>query len=63
MHRVSRNDRNEEDEKYIRELVDLVYSTIEGYEKYLLDEIKYGDLSRIMLALRKHADNHTSHLK
>ena len=60
MHRVNRT---EEDENYMRELVDLVYSTIEGYEKYLLDEIKYGDLSRIMLALRKHADNHTSHLK
>jgi len=60
MHRVNRT---EEDEKYMREIVDLVYSTIEGYEKYLLDEIKYGDLSRIMLALRKHADNHTSHLK
>ena len=60
MHRVNRN---EESEEYVRELVDLVYSTIEGYEKYLLDEIKHGDLSRIMLALRKHADNHTSHLK
>ena len=60
MHRVNQN---EEREKYIRELVDLVYSTVEGYEKYLLDEINYRDLSRIMLALRKHADNHTSHLK
>ena len=60
MHRVNRT---EEDEKYMRELVDLVYSTSEGYEKYLLDEMKYGDLSRILLALRKHADNHTSHLK
>jgi hypothetical protein len=60
MHRVNRN---KEDENYVSELVELVYSTIEGYEKYLLDEIKHSDLSRIMIALREHADKHTSHLK
>jgi hypothetical protein len=60
MHRVNRN---EEQDNYVRELVDLVYSTLEGYEKYLLDEIKHGDLSRIMIALKEHADKHTSHLE
>jgi|TARA_R110000824_G_scaffold136788_3_gene300498 hypothetical protein len=60
MHRVSQK---EDDEKYVRELVDLVYSTIEGYEKYLLDEIKHSDLSRIMISLREHTDKHTNHLK
>jgi len=60
MHRVNRT---EEDEKYMRELVDLVYSTIEGYEKYLLDEINHSDLSRIMVSLKDHTDNHGSYLK
>tara|TARA_B100000287_G_C20476590_1_gene719437 strand:+ start:706 stop:888 length:183 start_codon:yes stop_codon:yes gene_type:complete len=59
MHRVNRN---EERDKYIRELVDLVYSTLEGYEKYLLDEIKHGDLSRIMIALKKHVDENKTYL-
>jgi|TARA_R100000458_G_scaffold49922_1_gene49830 hypothetical protein len=60
MHRVNRN---EERDKYIRELVDLVYSTLEGYEKYLLDEIKHGDLSRIMIALKKHVDESNTYLE
>lgn len=60
MHRV--NQKNDED-KYFQVLIDLVYSTIEGYEKYLLDEISHSDLSRIMISLKKHADEHTSHMK
>jgi hypothetical protein len=60
MHRLNQN---EEDKKYVRELVDLVYSTIEGYEKYLLDEINHSDLSRIMVSLKDHTDNHGSYLK
>jgi len=60
MHRLNQND---DDKKYVRELVDLVYSTIEGYEKYLLDEINHSDLSRIMVSLKDHADRHTSYLK
>jgi hypothetical protein len=59
-HRVDR--KNDDNEKYFRELIDLVYSTIEGYEKYLLDQVKYGDLSRIMIALKEHADKHSSHM-
>ncbi len=60
MHRLNQND---DDKKYVRELVDLVYSTIEGYEKYLLDEINHSDLSRIMVSLKDHTDNHGSYLK
>ena len=59
MHRVNRN---EERDKYIRELVDLVYSTLEGYEKYLLDEIKHGDLSSIMIAVKEHVDENKTYL-
>ena len=60
MHRVNRN---EDSDKYIRELIDMVYSTIEGYEKYLLDQINHSDLSRIMIELKKYADEYTSHMK
>tara|TARA_R100000005_G_C4879383_1_gene131799 strand:- start:279 stop:461 length:183 start_codon:yes stop_codon:yes gene_type:complete len=59
MHRVKRDD---DREKYTQELIDLVYSTIEGYEKYLLDQISHGDLSRIMVALKDHVDEHKSYL-
>ena len=40
--------------KQLEELVEVSQSAVDGYERYLLDEINYNDLARIMANLRKH---------
>jgi len=39
-------------EKQFAELVEVSQSAVNGYEKYLLDEINYNDLARIMKNLQ-----------
>ena len=41
-------------EKQLKELIEVAGSAVVGYEKYLLDEINYNDLARIMTNLRKY---------
>ena len=41
-------------EKQLAELIEVSESAVNGYEKYLLDEINYNDLARIMSNLRKY---------
>ena len=41
-------------EKQLEELIKVSESAVNGYEKYLLDEISYNDLARIMTNLRKY---------
>ena len=40
--------------KQLEELVEVSQSAVDGYERYLLDEINYNDLARIMANLRKY---------
>jgi hypothetical protein len=47
--------RTKEDlQKQLDDIVEVSKSAVIGYEKYLLDEINYNDLARIMSNLRKH---------
>ena len=39
-------------EKQLAELIEVSESAVNGYEKYLLDEINYNDLARIMKNLQ-----------
>ncbi len=41
-------------EKQLLELIELSKSAVDGYEKYLLDEINYATLAKIMTNLRDH---------
>jgi len=41
-------------EKQLKELIKVSQSAVDGYERYLLDEINYIDLARIMSNLRKY---------
>ena len=41
-------------EKQLKELIKVSQSAVDGYERYLLDEINYNDLARIMSNLRKY---------
>jgi len=41
-------------EQQLDELIEVAGSAVVGYEKYLLDEINYNDLARIMTNLRKY---------
>jgi len=45
---------NQNDENQLKELIEVAKSAVIGYEKYLLDEINYNDLARIMSNLRKY---------
>ena len=38
----------------LNELAEVAESAVVGYEKYLLDEINYNDLARIMTNLRSY---------
>jgi len=47
--------RTKEDlQKQLDDIVEVSKSAVIGYEKYLLDEINYNDLARIMSNLRKY---------
>jgi len=41
-------------QKQLDDIVEVSKSAVIGYEKYLLDEINYNDLARIMSNLRKY---------
>ena len=41
-------------QKELDELREVALSAVNGYEKYLLDEINYATLARIMTNLRDH---------
>ena len=41
-------------QKQLEELIEVSKSAVDGYERYLLDEINYNDLARIMANLRKY---------
>ena len=43
----------EDKEKCINDLIEIGEAVVIGYEKYLLDEITYTDLAKIMLLLRE----------
>jgi len=44
----------EELQEELNELREVAASAVEGYEKYLLDELNYSNLAKIMSNLRKH---------
>tara|TARA_Y100000296_G_C5093012_1_gene215894 strand:+ start:121 stop:339 length:219 start_codon:yes stop_codon:yes gene_type:complete len=39
--------------KWLEDLVEAGESVVKGYERYLLDEINYEELAKIMVILRK----------
>ena len=41
----------EDKSKWLQDLIEAGESAVKGYEKYLLDEINYDDLAKIMKAL------------
>jgi hypothetical protein len=43
----------EDREKWLNDLIEIGESVVIGYEKYLLNEIDYKDLAKIMLLLRE----------
>ena len=43
----------EDKEKWLNDLIEIGESVVIGYEKYLLNEIDYRDLAKIMLLLRE----------
>jgi|TARA_R100000008_G_scaffold11428_3_gene5734 hypothetical protein len=47
-------------QKELDELAKISLSAVVGYEKYLLDELNYKDLARIMTNLRSHLPKGTT---
>ena len=47
-------------QKQLDELVEVASSAVNGYEKYLLDEINYATLARIMTNLQEHLPKGTT---
>tara|TARA_R100000458_G_scaffold59854_1_gene72221 strand:+ start:629 stop:847 length:219 start_codon:yes stop_codon:yes gene_type:complete len=47
-------------QKELDELAKISLSAVVGYEKYLLDELNYKDLARIMTNLRNHLPKGTT---
>ena len=43
----------EDKEKWLNDLIEVGEAAVIGYEKFLLDEIDYKDLAKIMLLLRE----------
>ena len=41
-------------QKELDELIEIAASAVNGYEKYLLDELNYSNLAKIMTNLRDH---------
>ena len=41
-------------QKQLNELIEVASSAVNGYEKYLLDELNYANLAKIMTNLRDH---------
>ena len=50
----------EDVQNQLSELAEVVESAVVGYEKYLLDEINYNDLARIMTNLRSYIPKGTT---
>lgn len=44
----------EQVQRELNELRELAEAAVDGYEKYLLDELNYSNLARIMTELRNH---------
>ena len=41
-------------QKQLDELIEVARSAVNGYEKYLLDDLNYSNLAKIMTNLREH---------
>jgi len=48
----NKNDKHPIEQEWVLKLVDASENAVKGYEKYLLDEIDYSELARIMTELR-----------
>ena len=44
--------KNKDNQSWVNDLVDAAESAVIGYEKYLLDEISYKQLAKLMAQLR-----------
>ena len=40
-------------EKWLKQLIETSEVVVKGYEKYLLDELNYNELAKLMTRLRK----------
>ena len=43
----------EDREKWLKQLIQTAEVAVKGYEKYLLDELNYNELAKLMTRLRK----------
>mgnify|MGYP003124035424 CR=1 FL=1 len=43
----------EDREKWLKQLIETSEVVVKGYEKYLLDELNYNELAKLMTRLRK----------
>lgn len=50
---MEKKNKNSKPEKWVKEIMDVSASAVIGYEKYLLDQLNYTELARIMTKLRK----------
>tara|TARA_Y100000034_G_C6691179_1_gene304359 strand:- start:122 stop:295 length:174 start_codon:yes stop_codon:yes gene_type:complete len=44
------------DDKWVKELIEIANSVVEGYERYLLDTLNYNDLAKIIKLLKNKLD-------
>ena len=50
---VKQNKNNQIKDEWVIRLIDASTDVVNGYEKYLLDEIDYTDLAHLMLELKE----------
>ena len=56
----SKSSQDKKDEEYNTTLLELAADAVVSYEKYLLDQMNYKDLAKIMKNLRTHIEKQSS---